>query len=125
MLRSLRRRNELRDVVLLHSARNEDDVIFGGELRHIERLRVADSVLSRSVQDGPGTGRRVRLAKGRAGERWLVWRRPAEALPRIECDVVVISAGGQEDRALTVALCHLETEHTGIKRERALQVSDP
>jgi stearoyl-CoA 9-desaturase NADPH oxidoreductase len=37
MLRSLCHRDELRDVVLLHSARDEDDVIFGGELRHIER----------------------------------------------------------------------------------------
>ena len=37
MLRSLCRQNAVGDVVLLHSARNEDDVIFGRELRQIER----------------------------------------------------------------------------------------
>src|SRR5947208_2189534 len=37
MLRSLCRQNALDDVVLLHSAKDPDDVIFGGELRHIER----------------------------------------------------------------------------------------
>jgi hypothetical protein len=56
-------------------------------LRHIERLRVADSVLSRSVQNGPGTSRRVRLAKGRAVERWQVWRRQADAFPAYQVEV--------------------------------------
>jgi ferredoxin len=37
MLRSLCRQNAVGDAVLLHSARTEDDVIFGGELRHIEK----------------------------------------------------------------------------------------
>jgi ferredoxin-NADP reductase len=37
MLRSLCRRDELKDAVLLHSARNRDDVIFGGELRYMEK----------------------------------------------------------------------------------------
>src|SRR5437764_1382187 len=37
MLRSLCRQNALHDAVLLHSARTEDDVIFGGELRHLDR----------------------------------------------------------------------------------------
>ncbi len=37
MLRSLCREDALGDAVLLHSARNEDDVIFGGELRQIDR----------------------------------------------------------------------------------------
>jgi ferredoxin-NADP reductase len=37
MLRSLCRHGALRDAVLLHSARTPDDVIFGGELRHLER----------------------------------------------------------------------------------------
>jgi ferredoxin-NADP reductase len=37
MLRSLCRHDELRDGVLLHSARDLDDVIFGGELRYMER----------------------------------------------------------------------------------------
>jgi ferredoxin-NADP reductase len=37
MLRSLEHRGELNDVVLIHSARNEDDVIFGEQLREMER----------------------------------------------------------------------------------------
>ena len=37
MLRSLCRNDSLGDAVLLHSARHPDDVIFGGELRYIER----------------------------------------------------------------------------------------
>src|SRR5205807_819309 len=37
MLRSLCRQNRLDDAVLFHSARTPDDVIFGGELRHIDR----------------------------------------------------------------------------------------
>jgi stearoyl-CoA 9-desaturase NADPH oxidoreductase len=36
MLRELARNDELNDAVLLHSARDEDDVIFGGELRHLD-----------------------------------------------------------------------------------------
>ena len=35
MIRDLARRDELDDVVLLHSARNPDDVIFGAELRRL------------------------------------------------------------------------------------------
>src|ERR1700730_1821643 len=35
MLRSLCRHNGLRDAVLLHSARDPEDVIFGGELRYM------------------------------------------------------------------------------------------
>ena len=35
MLRSLRHHDEVRDVVLIHSARHEDDVIFGDELREL------------------------------------------------------------------------------------------
>jgi len=37
MLRELARHNQLDDVVLLHSARAPEDVIFGGELRHLAR----------------------------------------------------------------------------------------
>src|SRR3954451_799343 len=37
MVRSLEHRDELKDVVLLHSARNPEDVIFGDELRELER----------------------------------------------------------------------------------------
>jgi ferredoxin-NADP reductase len=37
MLRSLCRMDALEDAVLLHSARTPEEVIFGGELRHLER----------------------------------------------------------------------------------------
>jgi ferredoxin-NADP reductase len=37
MLRSLCREDALADAVLLHSARTPDDVIFGGELRYLDR----------------------------------------------------------------------------------------
>ena len=37
MLRSLAHQREMKDVVLLHSARHEDDVIFGRELRDMEK----------------------------------------------------------------------------------------
>ena len=37
MLRCLHRRDDLSDVVVLHSARTEDDVIFGDQLRALER----------------------------------------------------------------------------------------
>ncbi len=37
MIRDLARRDELKDVVLLHSARNADDVIFGSELRRLAK----------------------------------------------------------------------------------------
>jgi ferredoxin-NADP reductase len=37
MLRGLCRQDAIGDAVLLHSARTEDDVIFGGELRHLEQ----------------------------------------------------------------------------------------
>src|SRR5690242_13941864 len=37
MLRSLCRRDRLDDAVLIHSARTREEVIFGGELRHLDR----------------------------------------------------------------------------------------
>jgi ferredoxin-NADP reductase len=37
MLRSLDHRDRMRDVVLIHSARHRDDVIFGEQLRELER----------------------------------------------------------------------------------------
>ena len=36
MLRELSRHDEMNDVVLLHSAKDPEDVIFGGELRHMD-----------------------------------------------------------------------------------------
>jgi ferredoxin len=38
MLRSLCRHDAMNDAVLLHSARDRDDVIFGGELRHMAEV---------------------------------------------------------------------------------------
>ena len=37
MLRNLDHRDEMNDVVLIHSARHEDDVIFGDQLRELQR----------------------------------------------------------------------------------------
>src|SRR5213078_3085324 len=36
MLRSLAHQDAIEDVVLIHSARNQDDVIFGSQLRSID-----------------------------------------------------------------------------------------
>ena len=51
-------------------------------------------------------------------------RRAAQAFPRIESDVVMIPARGNESSGPAVALCQLEAEHAAIKRQRALQVAD-
>jgi hypothetical protein len=56
-------------------------------LRHIARLRVADTVISRRVENGPGTSRSVRLSKGRATEQWLAWQRPAGDFPGYKVEV--------------------------------------
>ena len=37
MLRSLSHRDEVNDVVLIHSARNEDEIIFGSQLQELEK----------------------------------------------------------------------------------------
>src|SRR5664280_3628336 len=48
----------------------------------------------------------------------------AQALPRIETDMVVITAGGDEGRLRPEALHEFETEHAAVEIERALQVGD-
>jgi len=55
-------------------------------LRNIERLRTgapgaADSVVERSVTDGPGTSGRVKVSRDGRRERWLTWQRPVEGHP--------------------------------------------
>jgi ferredoxin-NADP reductase len=57
MLRSLEHRDELDDVVLLHSARTAEDVIFGGELRELaekhEGFRCHEQLTRESGRMGP------------------------------------------------------------------------
>ncbi len=48
--------------------------------------------------------------------------RPAEALPGVETDVMVIAAGGDEGGLTPVPLHQLETEDVDVKGERAFQV---
>lgn len=48
----------------------------------------------------------------------------AEAFPRVETDVVVIAAGGDEGGLGAVALGEFETEHAAVEIECALQVGD-
>ena len=56
--------------------------------------------------------------------RGASWRRRAAlALPRIEPDVVVIAARGDKSRVRAIPLCKLESEHTAIEVEGALEIS--
>jgi stearoyl-CoA 9-desaturase NADPH oxidoreductase len=58
MLRDLDRREELDDVVLVHSAREPDDVIFGEELRALEKrhdgFRLHEQMTGTQGRIGPG-----------------------------------------------------------------------
>ena len=58
MLRALARRDALADVVLLHSARTPDDVIFGAELRELARrhpgFRLHEQLTATMGRMGPG-----------------------------------------------------------------------
>ena len=52
-------------------------------LRNIKRLRTggpgaADSIVERSVTDGPGASRRVTVSRDGRREAWLTWQRPVE-----------------------------------------------
>ena len=49
-------------------------------------------------------------------------RRAAAALPRVQADVVVIVARGDEGRVLAHPLLQLEAEHADVEVERALDV---
>ena len=69
-------------------------------LRNIERLRTggpgaADSVVERSVTDGPGTSGRVTVSRDGRRERWLTWQRPVEGHPGQRVEVAFWLAGGE------------------------------
>src|SRR5262249_30168409 len=53
------------------------------------------------------------------------WGRSAFALPGVQADVVVISAGGEECGAVAVALGDVEPEDVAIEADRAFEVSNP
>lgn len=59
------------------------------------------------------------IKPGRAPRRRL----SARALPRVEPDVMMITAGREENRAVSVTLRDLESKHVAIERERPLQVA--
>ena len=67
-------------------------------LRNIERLRTggpgaADSVVERSVTDGPGASRRVTVSRDGRRERWLTWQRPVEGHPGQRVEVAFALVG--------------------------------
>jgi hypothetical protein len=73
-------------------------------LRNIERLRTggpaaADSVLERSVTDGPGTSRRATVSRDGRREGWLTWQREVAGHPGQRVEVAFALAG---DRVLPV-----------------------
>ncbi len=74
-------------------------------LRNIERLRTggpgaADSVVERSVTDGPGASRRVTVSRDGRRERWLTWQRPVEGHPGQRVEVAFWLAGGERVAAV-------------------------
>src|SRR6202012_4833601 len=68
MLRSLRARGELRDVVHIHSARTREDVIFGEELRALDE---AEDGLTLKLWL---TGERPRITPGDLDDLCPDWR---------------------------------------------------
>ena len=69
-------------------------------LRNIERLRIggpgaADSIVERSVTDGPGASRRVTVSRDGRREGWLTWQRPVEGHPGQRVEVAFWLAGGE------------------------------
>ena len=67
-------------------------------LRNIERLRTggpgaADSMVERSVADGPGASRRVTVSRDERRERWLTWQRPVEGHPGQRVEVAFALVG--------------------------------
>ena len=71
------------------------------------RERGAVGIADREVEEARVPGRR---------------RRAAAALPRVQADVVVIAARGDERRVLAHPLLQLEAEHADVEVERALDV---
>ena len=60
------------------------------------------------------------IKAGRAARR----RRAARALPRVQPNVMMVTACGKERRLPAVDLRDLKTEHVTVEAQRALQVSD-
>ena len=61
---------------------------------------------------------------GRVGQQALqvVLENGGVAFPGVECEVVVVAAGGEEHRALAHALLHLEPDHVAPEAEGAAEV---
>ena len=67
-------------------------------LRNIKRLRTGgpgarDSVVERSVADGPGASRRVTVSRDGRQEGWLSWQRPVPGHPGQRVEVAFALAG--------------------------------
>ena len=75
---------------------------------HRLRERGAGGVAERNVEE-----------PRRAGGR----RRAAERLPRVQRNVVVVAAGGEE-RGRPPGLLHLEPEHVAVERDGSVEVGD-
>ena len=90
--------------------------VFAGA---IELDAGGDKTLQRISQS---SARRIKNGEmketGRAGRR----RRAAETLPRVQADVVVVAAGGNERRLRSHALHQFKPKNAAVKRERAFQV---
>jgi hypothetical protein len=74
-------------------------------LRNIGRLRTGgpgatDSVVERSVTDGPGSSRRVTVSRDGRRERWLTWQRVLVGHPGQRVEVAFWLAGGERVAAV-------------------------
>src|ERR1700688_3290601 len=108
-----------------------DPVVVGGA--QIERL--AHAMVGAAVERNAGrneTAERIRKRGARGIEdREMIEpravgrrRRPAETLPGIERDVVMIAAGRDEGGAVAAPLRELEAEHAAIEFQRPLEIGD-
>ena len=94
-------------------------------VRVVDRVAVVEQPLHGAAElAAVGVEERDVVEAGVAGGR----RRRAGALPRVEADVVVVVAGGQEggveaDRARVGG--HAEAERVAVEGERAIEVGDP
>src|SRR4051794_36155988 len=77
------------------------------------------NLLERIRQSAPArVADRGVIEPGRAGRR----RAPAKALERVQPDVVVVAARGQEGQLITDAAGDAEAEHVAVEGERAVEV---
>jgi hypothetical protein len=106
------------------------DAIFVG-IPQVKRL--AHAVIGRSIKSNSrapeppqriGQCRALRVKDrqmkqpGAAARR----RRTAQAFPRVQADVVMVAASGNEGRTSAVALRQLEPQHAAVKLKSALQI---